>query len=91
MLELYSSWCGHCQHFAPAMKKLGEDVKQWRSVIRIGVLECAASKENQDICAKFNVGGYPSIRVWSNKSFLHLFEKVFTFFCSFLSPMTQIP
>lgn len=63
MIELYSSWCGHCQHFAPAMKELGKDVKQWSSVIRIGVLECTASKENQNVCSKFNIGGYPTIRV----------------------------
>ena len=63
MVELYSSWCGHCQHFAPAMKELGKDLKQWSSVVRIGVLECTASTENQKICSKFNVGGYPTIRV----------------------------
>ena len=63
MIELYSSWCGHCQHFAPAMKELGKDLKQWSSVVRIGVLDCTASKENQDICSKFNIGGYPTIRV----------------------------
>ena len=63
MIELYSSWCGHCQHFAPAMKELGKDVKQWSSVVRIGVLDCTASKENQDTCSKFNIGGYPTIRV----------------------------
>jgi thiol-disulfide isomerase/thioredoxin len=63
MIELYSSWCGHCQHFAPAMKELGKDVKQWSSVVRIGVYECTESKENQDVCSKFNIGGYPTIRV----------------------------
>ena len=63
MIELYSSWCGHCQHFAPAMKELGKDVKQWSSVVRIGVFECTESKENQNICSKFKIGGYPTIRV----------------------------
>ncbi len=63
MIELYSSWCGHCQHFAPAMKELGKDVKRWSSVVRIGVFECTESKENQDVCSKFNIGGYPTIRV----------------------------
>ena len=64
MVEFYSSWCGHCQHFAPAMKELGRDVKQWNSVIRVGVFECTGSNENQDICAKFGVGAYPTIRVY---------------------------
>lgn len=65
MVELYSSWCGHCQQFAPAMKELGRDVKRWNSVIRIGVLECTGSKENQEICTKLGVGAYPTIRVYS--------------------------
>lgn len=26
-VEFYSSWCGHCQHFAPTMKELGRDIK----------------------------------------------------------------
>ena len=26
LVEFYSSWCGHCQHFAPTWKKLAEDV-----------------------------------------------------------------
>lgn len=63
MVEFYSSWCGHCQHFAPAMKELGMDVKQWSSVIKVGVFECTESKENQKICSKFNVEAYPTIRV----------------------------
>ena len=67
MIELYSSWCGHCQHFAPAMKELGRDVKRWSSVIRIGVVDCTGSKENQDVCTKFSIGGYPSIKVYSLK------------------------
>ena len=27
MVEFYSSWCGHCVHFAPTWKKFATDVK----------------------------------------------------------------
>jgi len=27
MVEFYSSWCGHCVHFAPTFKELAKDVK----------------------------------------------------------------
>ena len=26
LVEFYSSWCGHCQHFAPTWKKLAEGI-----------------------------------------------------------------
>ena len=101
MIELYSSWCGHCQHFAPAMKELGKDVKQWSSVVRIGVLECTESKENQEICSKFNIGGYPTVRVsyYIMTTFVCYYELCFwrmlafpSFSCfSSLIPTTQIP
>ena len=26
LIEFYSSWCGHCQHFAPTWKKLAEGI-----------------------------------------------------------------
>ena len=26
LVEFYSSWCGHCQHFAPTWKELAKDV-----------------------------------------------------------------
>ena len=67
MVEFYSSWCGHCQHFAPVIKELGGDIKQWSSVIRIGVLDCTGPQGNQDICTKVGVGAYPTIRVYSTK------------------------
>jgi thiol-disulfide isomerase/thioredoxin len=27
LVEFYSSWCGHCQHFAPTFKTLAAEVK----------------------------------------------------------------
>ena len=27
MVEFYSSWCGHCQHFAPIWKEVASRVK----------------------------------------------------------------
>lgn len=63
MLEFYSSWCGHCQHFAPVMKEIGAEVAPWSSVFKLGVLECTSSDENQEICSKYKVVGYPTLRV----------------------------
>ncbi len=32
LVEFYSSWCGHCIHFAPEFKKLGIEVKSEEKV-----------------------------------------------------------
>ena len=69
MVELYSSWCGHCQHFAPRLKELAKEMEAWSDVVRIGVMECTGLKENQDMCNKMDVGGYPTIRVRRAKGY----------------------
>lgn len=63
VLELYSSWCGHCQSFAPRLKELAQEIQPWSGVVRIAVLECTGPKENQDMCGKMDIGGYPTVRV----------------------------
>jgi len=63
MVELYSSWCGHCQRFAPKLKELAAELEAWSDVFRVGVFECTGPKENVNICSQFGVQGYPTIRV----------------------------
>lgn len=62
-VEFYSSWCGHCQHFAPILMEIGRDIESWSSVFRLGVLECMESKANQKACGKYKIEGYPTLRV----------------------------
>lgn len=67
MVEFYSSWCGHCQHFAPVMKELGGEVKAWSSVFKIGVMECTGSKDNQKSCDRHQIQAYPTLKVLYNQ------------------------
>jgi len=64
MVEFYSSWCGHCIHFAPTFKELAADVYGWRSVISVGSIDCAM-EENMPTCREYEVMGYPSIKFFS--------------------------
>lgn len=66
MIELYSSWCGHCQNFAPRFKKFAQDLEAWSPIVRVGVVECTESKKNQEVCTKFGVQAYPTIKVCCN-------------------------
>lgn len=70
VLEMYSSWCGHCQHFAPRLKEMARDIEPWSGVVRVGVLECTGSKESQNVCGKMDVQGYPTIRVRKLRPYL---------------------
>ena len=62
VLEMYSSWCGHCQRFAPHMKELAADLEAWSDFVRIGVIECTDQK-NRDFCSKTGIKGFPTTRV----------------------------
>lgn len=62
MIELYSSWCGHCQKFAPHIKELAMDMEAWSEFFRLGVMDCTV-EINKDMCSQFGIEAYPTIRV----------------------------
>ncbi|XP_063791900.1 sulfhydryl oxidase 2 [Pseudophryne corroboree] len=64
LLEFYSSWCGHCIHYAPTWRLLASDLQDWDPVIKIGVLNCA-DEENTQICKDYGVQFYPTFRFFS--------------------------
>ena len=64
LVEFYSSWCGHCIHFAPTFKSLAEDVHSWRSVMAVAAIDCAI-EANMPTCREYEVMGYPTIKFFS--------------------------
>ncbi|KAJ1718270.1 hypothetical protein LPJ53_006597, partial [Coemansia erecta] len=62
-IKFYAPWCGHCQHLAPTWIKLGEAAK---GKVNVGEINC---DENGDLCKKYNVQGYPSLKLlWEGES-----------------------
>ena len=61
MVEFYSSWCGHCIHFAPTFKQIAKDVQKWSDVISVAAIDCAQD-ENMPICRDYDIMGYPSLK-----------------------------
>jgi thiol oxidase len=61
LVEFYSSWCGHCQHFASTWKTLAEDVAGWSPVVKLGVIDCS-SKQSYSTCTDYSIRGYPAMR-----------------------------
>ena len=64
LVEFYSSWCGHCIHFAPTFKQLALDVHSWRNVMAVGAIDCA-QEINMPTCREYEVMGYPTIKFFS--------------------------
>nr|XP_039269923.1 sulfhydryl oxidase 1-like [Styela clava] len=63
IIEFYSSWCGHCQEFAPTFKAFAKDIAEWQNIIRIGVLDCP-DEDNRKLCLKMEIRGYPEMRIF---------------------------
>ncbi|XP_066913236.1 sulfhydryl oxidase 1-like isoform X2 [Clytia hemisphaerica] len=63
IVEFYSSWCGHCQQFAPTWKKLAWQVKNWQNYVNVGAVNCA-DQSNFDTCVSFGIGAYPTIKIY---------------------------
>jgi len=64
VVEFYSSWCGHCIHFAPTYKEFAADVFGWKDVISVGAIDCAA-EENMPTCREYEVMGYPTLKFFT--------------------------
>ncbi|KAI3770477.1 hypothetical protein L6452_01611 [Arctium lappa] len=65
LVEFYAPWCGHCKKLAPIFDLLGTNVKKTKSVF-VGKVDC---DENKELCTKYGVHGYPSIK-WFPKGSL---------------------
>ena len=64
LIQFYSSWCGHCQRFAPTFKEFGIRVQGWTDVTGFGVINCA-QEYNTQACRDFDIAGYPSLKLFA--------------------------
>lgn len=61
IVEFYNSWCGFCQRFAPSWKALATDIREWKSMIKVGAVDCS-DEDNTPICRDFEIMAYPTLR-----------------------------
>ena len=66
LIQFYSSWCGHCQHFAPTFKEFGIRAQGFTDVMGFGVINCA-QEYNTQACRDYDINGYPSLKLFSPK------------------------
>jgi len=60
IVEFYAPWCGHCKNLAPHFAKAADKMK---GLVQFVTVDCTAQ---QNICQKFQVQGYPTIKTFEN-------------------------
>ncbi len=61
MVEFYAPWCGHCKKLAPEYAKAALELAPIESVA-LAKVNCDKEK---DLCGKYGVTGYPTIKVFN--------------------------
>ncbi|KAH6568184.1 hypothetical protein BASA61_001158 [Batrachochytrium salamandrivorans] len=61
VVEFYAPWCGHCQQLAPEYVKAASSLQGLAKVVAI---DCDDDR-NKQLCAKFDIKGFPTIKVFS--------------------------
>ncbi|XP_014246729.1 sulfhydryl oxidase 2-like [Cimex lectularius] len=61
LIEFYNSWCGDCHRFSPTWKKLTLDLQNWRSVVKIGAVDCTNPK-NTKLCREYEIKFFPTVK-----------------------------
>ncbi|KAJ2009916.1 hypothetical protein GGI04_000015 [Coemansia thaxteri] len=62
-VKFYAPWCGHCKSLEPEYEKAA---KRTQGVARFYAVDCDNEK-NQGLCAQYNVQGFPTIKVFTEK------------------------
>ncbi|UJR25107.1 hypothetical protein I4U23_006466 [Adineta vaga] len=75
LVEFYASWCGHCQSYANTYREVAIDTWGWRTVVRIGAINCYA-EENTATCDQHTIMAYPTLRFIAPESYMNTSKSI---------------
>jgi protein disulfide-isomerase A1 len=62
LVEFYAPWCGHCKRLAPEYEKAASELY---GEVPLAKVDCTVEKE---LCERFEVQGFPTIKVFKKNS-----------------------
>lgn len=64
LVDFYATWCGPCQMLSPVLVQVKESLGERVKIIKIDV------DKNQEIAAKYNIKGVPTMMLFQEGSLL---------------------
>ncbi|KAL1495641.1 hypothetical protein AB1Y20_016508 [Prymnesium parvum] len=62
LVEYYSAWCGHCQHFQPTYEAIAASAKAALPSLLVGAINCPS---HEAACAEAAVGSFPTLVLYA--------------------------
>lgn len=61
LAEFFAPWCGHCKRLGPELVSAADVLASSHPDIKLAQIDCT---EESDLCSKFEIRGYPTIKVF---------------------------